>query len=922
MEHQWTQGGSLHSIPGQGNPADSYSDFQRAMNDSGVSLSGEVPNPVANQFHYHGAQQTYGNEGDVSQQVDQYLKQWAQYYETQHGHDPKIRYDYKAFQDTEDPDDLEAKNKQGAGSNLPSPTSPSQVKKKVSVINPNFNFVKASSEFKSTDISQRHFIKEKNPMVPTVLAGKNRMGLGSTGSNKKGKGSQGAPIISFIHSGKGLAFLETKFNNLCKEIKNRNASNRSSIEVLHQAVNKCKLQINDVYHTNDRLPDGRVKYTCNLNISNVFVSSGGAPSKKVAKTEAYDKAMVLLANPPVAIKQKSDDELYLTQKIEIGPAIPEKPGGQQQTNKPTFQQNKQSGFKQTGKFEQINDVKNPNDNAKETYAKPKMVFHKAGEPVKTENPPALTAHPLSDKPLEFKKPEAPTDTKELPTTEKDEGIFYQPTTSPGGSKPSSNWGQNRDDRFNHEGSQVNPGRGRGQFHQGGRGQFTQGGRGGQFNQGGRGGQFNQGGCGDRFGHGGEHFSNRGGRGGMPFHRQSQQFEQGRHDKHGYDMPYYRKEQRGYGAKFDEYDAYSYGRHDEPYDDNSDYGYDRQDDYGYDRQDDYGYDRGYRHPDFERKEFYPEGHSGSGHKREGDRSNLSSVVKKVKRGGNVVLDDISDFIIMDYSGLTSNVNATSILHNSANFNRVVLKYQFEEISGFGWRCKLLISDEVVVSSFGSNKEDAKKAAGEEALNSLQEKCYTIKVKQDVDNDEAEGLTKDEFLSEVKKGGNVIPDNNIGNMLLRKMGWAGGGVGKHGTGIAEPIKADQVIGREGLGLTASKGIDKGFYSKVEKMLVDYARSNEQNDLHFSPEFAKEERAIIHKSAQKLGLKSHSKGKNPDRFLIISRKRSAPQLLDHVMNKGGTTSKYEVIPPKAQQDDDEYFARDREAVWNAVSHGHSKQ
>ena len=948
MANQWTQGGSLNSVPGQGNQPDSYSDFQRAMNDSGVSLTGEVPNPVANQFHYHGAQQTYKSDADVSQQVDQYLKQWAQYYESQHGHDPKIRYDYKAFQDTEDPDDLEAKNKQGEGSNLPDPTSPEQAKKKISIVNPNFNFVKASSEFKSIDISQKQVIKEKSPMVPTVLAGKNRMGLGSTG--KKGRGNQAAPSISFIHSGKGLAFLETKFNNLCKEIKIRNNTGRSAIEVLHQAVNKCKMQVNDVYHTNDRMQDGRVKYTCNLNINNVFVSSGGAPSKKVAKTEAYDKAMAMFTNPPVAIKQKSEEELYLIRKVEIGPTIPE---NQQQANKQTGGQ-KQMGNKQTGQFfhnKNVNDNKSTNDNPKETYAKPKMVFHKAGEPVKAEEPPALTAHPLSDKPLEFKKPDAQAETKEQASTEKEESIFYKPTTVPGGPKPSANQSQNRDERFNRDGGEFSRGRGRGGgFDQRGRGfehrgrGFDQRGRG--FDQRGRGFDhrgrgFEHRGRGDRFGHGADgHFNNRGGRGGMPHHRQSQQFEQG-YDRHGYDMPYYRHEPRNrYDAHFDEYDAYNYGRHDDPYDDRHDDHYDDRhedrydrrhddryeddydDDFGYDRQDDYEHDRHHRRPEYERKQFYPEGHSGSSHKREGDRHNLPSVVKKVKKGGNVVLDDISDFIIMDYSGLTSNVNATSILHNSANFNRVVLKYQFEEISGFGWRCTLLISDEVVVSSFGSNKEDAKKAAGEEALNALQEKCYTIRVKQDVDNDEAEGMTKDEFLSEVKKGGNVIPDNNIGNMLLRKMGWAGGGVGKHGTGIAEPIKADQVIGREGLGLSASKGIDKDFFSKVEKMLVDYARSNEQNDLHFSPEFAKEERAVIHKSAQKLGLKSHSKGKGEDRFLIISRKRSAPQLLDHVMNKGGTTSKYEVIPPKSQQDDDEYFARDREAVWSAVSHGHCKQ
>ena len=770
----YTQGGSLHSVPdNKGNSTeDQYAEFLRAMNDSGVSVSGDTyQHQSMDQYHYYGDAQQYGQEYDYSKQTEEYLKQWAAYYESLQGQHQQIRYDYKTFQNQSDPDEIShSGNEQAAESDFGQnqstlETSPQpQVKKKIAMISPSFNFVKASSDYKSTEISEKEE-KQKNVMIPTVLAGKNRLGLGAL--NKK-SAKQSTLVSGFIVSGKGTAQLEVKFNNLCREVKNRNNPNKNAIEVIHQSADRCKMPINNVFHTNDRMSDGRVKYTCNLEISGVFISSGGAPSKKVAKMEAYSTAMTLFTNPPVTVKEEPAGQFCLLQKVEIGPVKPEPVKTDSHANKTTSQNQA---------------AKQNEDDKLASYSKPKMIFHKASEPVKpvAPAPGSSTAHPLSDKPLEFKKTEA---------------------VSTASTKPSATVGQGT----------------------------AAGNR-----------SFNQ----------------------QPYGRQG--FSNTQDSRYG---------------SFQKQTNQRSG--------------------------------------FQRQEFQSAGQSQL--KRGGDKFDKPSAVKKVKQS-ELILDDLSEFIIMDYSRVTPHITATSILHNSANFNRVVLKYQFEEIAGFGWRCNLILSDNKVASVLGTTKEDAKKAAGEEALSSLREICYSIVVKQDVDNDE-EGLTKDELVSEIKKGGNVIPDNNIGNMLLRKMGWSGGGVGKHGTGIAEPIKADQVIGREGFGLTASKGIDKSFHQKVQDILVNYTKSNDQNDLHFSPEFTKEERAIIHKAAQKYGLKSHSKGKDEARYLIISRKRSAGQLLDHVMSSGGTTSKYEVIPPSKQDESEDYFPRDREAVWGSMSYGHSKQ
>ena len=307
---------------------------------------------------------------------------------------------------------------------------------------------------------------------------------------------------------------------------------------------------------------------------------------------------------------------------------------------------------------------------------------------------------------------------------------------------------------------------------------------------------------------------------------------------------------------------------------------------------------YQHSGFQRKELQSAGRHQQkrGHDKF-DKPTDNAVTKKQKIGH--LPYDLSDFVVMNYSIASPNFGPTTTLDHSANANHVVLNYQFEQIADFGVLCNLFISDIKVASVLGTTKADAKKSASEEALKSLKEICYTILVKKNVDND-GEGLTKDELVSTVEGGGNVISDNNIGNMLLRKMGWAGGGVGKHATGIAEPVKAGQVIGRQGLGLMASQGIDGIFYEKVQGILDRYVKSSDQNDLSFSPEFTKEERLIIHQMARRHGLKTSSRGKGESRFFVLSRKRSGAQLLNYVMSCGGATSKYEVVPPGKQKDE----------------------
>ena len=160
-----------------------------------------------------------------------------------------------------------------------------------------------------------------------------------------------------------------------------------------------------------------------------------------------------------------------------------------------------------------------------------------------------------------------------------------------------------------------------------------------------------------------------------------------------------------------------------------------------------------------------------------------------------------------------------------------------------------------------------------------------------------MTKDK-LSDIKDkvpdNRKAIPDSNIGSKLLKKMGWEGGGVGKSGQGIAEPVNLESVIHREGLGLRDSTS--KEFQETIEKLLHDYAVSNEEKDLVFSPTFNKDERIVIHNEAHKLRLKSKlknaTKGRNLTRYLVVSRKREGNQLFQRLWDEGGETCTHILI------------------------------
>lgn len=135
---------------------------------------------------------------------------------------------------------------------------------------------------------------------------------------------------------------------------------------------------------------------------------------------------------------------------------------------------------------------------------------------------------------------------------------------------------------------------------------------------------------------------------------------------------------------------------------------------------------------------------------------------------------------------------------------------------------------------------------------------------------------------------------GCQMLMKMGWSGGGVGRVGNkGITEPVELTASIHRQGLG---SAGGGKFFKKRVELLISSYMAQNNQKDLVFLGDFLKEERAIIHGLSSKHPLKSKWHGRNDNLVLVLSKRRSASQLLSYVQNNPGV-SKYLLIPPSNQ-------------------------
>ncbi|CAG5124277.1 unnamed protein product, partial [Candidula unifasciata] len=281
--------------------------------------------------------------------------------------------------------------------------------------------------------------------------------------------------------------------------------------------------------------------------------------------------------------------------------------------------------------------------------------------------------------------------------------------------------------------------------------------------------------------------------------------------------------------------------------------------------------------------------------------------------------VEDFVIVEPFTPTPDCTPAHTLRRSADFNHMLLEYEYF-FKGDAARCVVKIESNVLADVNGPSKMAAKNMAASKALQKLKDICWVIKTKKEVDSHNK--ICKEDMLNELyDQSDEVIGDDNVGNRLLRKMGWYGGGVGKHGSGIVEPVSLSNVLNREGLGLSAKKEITEEYKRRVKQVIENYASSGDQEDLVFSYEFRLNERQVIHDECRRLNLNSKCRGKGRKRYLCVSRKRTAVELFHHVMVSGGETARYLLVPPGFDEGAESQLASGGPASSKTASKGGGK-
>ncbi|CDQ87139.1 unnamed protein product [Oncorhynchus mykiss] len=252
--------------------------------------------------------------------------------------------------------------------------------------------------------------------------------------------------------------------------------------------------------------------------------------------------------------------------------------------------------------------------------------------------------------------------------------------------------------------------------------------------------------------------------------------------------------------------------------------------------------------------------------------------------------LSELVILENSD-----NAICIINDTAQFNKVAADYKFTVLPDHRWRCEVYLEGQYVAAGIGP-KKTVKHIAAEEALATLRQTQAVVKSNLRKEGN-ADALSRHQILtrSGEEASRQEIKEDNIGNQLLRKMGWKGGGLGREGEGISEPIKVKEQFSREGLGMDMDKSGNQLTKRNIEDIIRNYASSDRQDDLRFSTELNNDERKQIHQISQKYGLRSKSYGQGRLRFLIVSRKVHKDQLIGQLLQEG-QVGRYELVKPQA--------------------------
>ena len=219
--------------------------------------------------------------------------------------------------------------------------------------------------------------------------------------------------------------------------------------------------------------------------------------------------------------------------------------------------------------------------------------------------------------------------------------------------------------------------------------------------------------------------------------------------------------------------------------------------------------------------------------------------------------------------SANNNPLSILNESSQKSKKNISYEDlgrnDETGRYS--CTVTIGDKTIAVGYGDGKKQAKRNAAEEALAILRP-CQPIVRVRSHQHDSARCVTRSDLVSKAYEESPNISIDNIGNQMLRKMGWTGsGGIGKECQGRVEPVMALGTDGRFGLGHDSTVTGSAVTKVSVKDVLMTFISGPDQ-EIRFSNELSKEDRVVVHKISQQYGLKHRSYGKGHDRYLVVGK------------------------------------------------------
>lgn len=240
------------------------------------------------------------------------------------------------------------------------------------------------------------------------------------------------------------------------------------------------------------------------------------------------------------------------------------------------------------------------------------------------------------------------------------------------------------------------------------------------------------------------------------------------------------------------------------------------------------------------------------------------------------------------------NAVGVINNTAQFNRVPVNYELTQLPNRQWKCEVFLAGRFVAEAVGPRKS-VKQMAAEMALGSLRQ-THAVVRRRPLQKDKEDTISREQIAGRWDPATALPPikDDNIGKQLLRKMGWTGGGLGREGKGIPEPIHVKEQTEREGLGLEAQRPAHELHKRDLEAVIQRYSTSEQSDDLCFSAELDNAERKKIHQLCHKYDLRSKSYGRGAQRFLIVSRKMQTEQFIGRLL-KEGQAGQYELVKPQ---------------------------